>query len=388
MDKKLLAIYCSAFIGPLSGIAVLSLIQTLKNSFNSPVEIILLSIPFFMVTFAFFQLFSGSVSDLTERRKIAVFGFLFYAIGSLVCAVSFNIQIFLLGRIVQGFGFAFVSPVLAAMVGDITTNENRGTAMSYFSASLTFGITLGPLIAGVFSEHWQYVFILFALLSIFASALIWITFSSFSKEKKAKDNRTVLSQLKATSKNRNVIILCVIGFISFFAFIGTISFLSDFLSLERFSMSEKEIGIILSSSGFFGIVASPLAGKSIGKKGRKFTAILGFLIFTFTLVLLFFAVNFLEYCSFFTFFGLISALGFSTSFVWSSLFTISVELIPEKRGTVSSLYNSSRFFGYAISPLVLTPFYIKLGISYIFLICLITVVVGIFLVFMIETKEK
>lgn len=397
MDKKLLAIYIGAFIGPLGGNAVLSLIPTLKNDFNTSAEIVLLSIPFFMFPFAFFQLFSGSISDLTERRKVAVFGFLFYAIGSFICAISTSIDIFLLARVLQGFGFAFVSPVLVALLGDTTTLENRGTAMSYYSAFLTFGIALGPLIAGFFAglnfpelkyhEGWRLVFVLFAFLAIFSSIMIWSMFSDFLTVKKKINYGEFLSQLKIIMKEKNILILCTLGFISFFCFIGVLSFLPDFLS-TRFSMSSKEIGIILSSSGFAGIIASPIAGKSIDKKGRKLTALFGFLIFIITLISIEIAVNFLEHYSFLTFLAIISLLGVGGAFIWSSLMTISVELIPEKRGTVSSLFNSIRFFGYAVSPIILTPFYMFFGIYIIFIICLIAVLVAVLLLQLIKTKER
>jgi MFS family permease len=378
-DLKILSIYLGGFIGPLSGNAVLTLIPSLKSAFGVDVGVVLLSIPFFMFPFAFLQLFSGTLSDRYDRKKIVMVGFLVYAFGSFLCGISGSISMFLLSRVILGTGFALVSPVLVAILGDITTRENRGTAMGFFGSAITAGIASGPLIAGYLAEFsWRYVFFIFSGLSFFAGGFFWTVFQGYSFQVRGGSFRDVLSQIKSVLNNRDVILLSSIGFLVFFAFIGVISFMSDFLSLPPLLMKERSVGIILASSGAAGIIASPFAGVLVDQIGRKQTATYGFLISGTTLVL----INFAH--SFYAFMFLLFLFGCGNAGIWASLLTVSMEVIPKMRGTVSSVFNSARFFGYAFAPIILTPVYNTSGIHAIYLLGAGIAVLSILLVKKIE----
>jgi DHA1 family multidrug resistance protein-like MFS transporter len=362
-DLKILSIYLGVFVGPLSGNAVLALIPSLKSAFGVEVGEVLLSIPFFMFPFAFLQLFSGALSDRYDRRVIVGIGFLIYTLGSFLCGISTSISMFLLSRTVLGIGFALVSPVLVAILGDITTRENRGRAMGFFGSAITAGIASGPLFAGFMAEiSWRYVFFSFSGLSLLAGVFFHLVFRGHSFQTKDGSFMDVLGQIKSVMHDRNVALLSTIGFLVFFAFIGVISFVSDFLTLPPLLMKEREVGIILASSGTAGIIASPFAGELVDRIGRRPTAIYGFLITGATLVMMNFAQSFSAFVL------LLFIFGTGTAFIWSSLLTISVEILPQMRGTVSSVFSSARFFGYAFAPIVLIPIYNATGIGIIYII--------------------
>lgn len=374
-DLKVYSIYLGVFVGPLSGNAVLALIPSLKSAFGVDVGQILLSIPFFMFPFAFLQLFSGTLSDRYDRGKIVVFGFLIYAFGSFLCGMSNGIIMFLMSRVILGTGFALVGPVLVAILGDITSKGRRGKAMGFYGSAITAGIAVGPLVAGFLAEiNWRYVFFVFSGLSLLAGGFFWSAFRGHSFQKTGGSLTDVLSQIRSVIRDRNVIILSVTGFLAFFAFVSVISFISDFLSLPPFLMREHQIGIILASSGVAGIIASPFAGALVDRVGRKRTATYGFLITAAALVLLNFAGDF------YAFVLLLFLFGCGTAFIWASLLTLSVEVIPDMRGTVSSVFNSARFFGYAFALIVLIPVYNALGINVVYLVGMVSAILCIFLI--------
>ncbi len=362
-DLKVYSIYLGVFVGPLSGIAVLALIPSLKAAFGVDVGQVLLSVPFFMFPFAFLQLFSGTLSDRYNRRRIVVIGFLIYAFGSFLCGMSNGITMFLISRAILGTGFALVGPVLVAILGDITSKRSRGRAMGFYGSAITAGIALGPLIAGFLAEmSWRYVFFVFSGLSLLAGGFFWTVFRGYPFQEKSGSFEDVLSQIKSVISNRDVALLSLTGFLVFFAFISVISFISDFLSLPPLLMREHQIGMILASSGTAGIFASPFAGALVDRVGRKTTATYGFLITAAVLLLLNFAGEF------YAFVLLLFLFGCGTAFIWASLLTVSVEVIPDMRGTVSSVFNSARFFGYAFAPTVLLPVYNASGINVIYLV--------------------
>lgn len=378
-DLKIYSIYLGGFIGPLSGNAVLTLIPSLKSAFGVDVGQVLLSIPFFMFPFAFLQLFSGTFSDRYDRRKIVIFGFLVYTFGSFLCGISNSIAMFLVSRAILGMGFALVSPVLMAILGDITSRRHRGRAMGFFGSAITAGVALGPLIAGFLAEiSWRYVFFVFSGLSLFAGGFFWIAFRGHHFPKKDGSFGSALSQIRVVISNRNVYLLSITGFLVFFAFIGVISFISDFLSLPPLLMKERQVGVILASGGVAGIIASPFAGAFVDRIGRKKTATYGFLITAASLALLIFAGDF------YAFVLLLFIFGCGTAAIWASLLTLSVEVVPDMRGTVSSVFNSARFFGYAFAPLVLLPVYNVFGINVVYLVGTGLTILCIFLIRKIE----
>ena len=167
-DLRRLAIYGGAFIGPLSGNAVLSLVPVLKDAFQSSAPDVIVSVSFFMLPFAFFMLFTGSISDVLGKKFVLSVGFVIYALGGIGSGLSPTIESFYLFRFVQGLGFAFVQPTLIAMLGDIVPAKEVGRAMGIFGAASTAGIALGPFIAGYISLiDWRMTFFLVSFLAIF-----------------------------------------------------------------------------------------------------------------------------------------------------------------------------------------------------------------------------
>jgi MFS family permease len=282
---------------------------------------------------------------------------------------------FLISRTILGIGFALISPVLVEILGDITTGENRGAAMGFFGSAITAGIASGPLIAGFLVEFsWRYVFFVFSGLSFLSGGVFWAAFREYSFQVKGGSFADVLRQIMSVTYNRNVLLLSTVGFLVFFAFIGVISFISDFLTLPPLLMKERQVGIVLASSGIAGIIASPFAGVLVDRVGRKQTAVYGFLITGATLVLLNFAQDF------YTFVLLLLLFGCGTAGIWASLLTMSTEILPDMRGTVSSVFNSARFFGYALAPIILIPIYNTSGINVIYLIGTLIAILSILLV--------
>lgn len=360
-DAKRWAVYLGAFIGPLSGNAVLALVPTLKTEFNTTAPGVLVSISFFMIPFAFFTLFSGAISDVYDRKKTVAAGFTIYAIGSLTCAASVDLNMFLLSRMVQGLGYGFVNPVLVAILGDITPFKDRGKVMGYLGAATTTGIALGPFVAGFIAIiNWRFVFIVVATLVLLIGVFFSLAFRGATFERGEGGFTMVLKNLGRTARQRSVVLLSLAGFMTFMCYVATLSFISDTLSLDPLSLSESDIGIVMATTGVAGIVAAPMGGKMVDRFGRYVTATIGFVI----IILAFSLLTFSSTVGHHT--GSLAVLGVGTAITWSALLTLTVEVLPKQRGTTSSLFNGARFFGYALAPLIFAPVYISLGIHSIY----------------------
>lgn len=357
-DLRRLAIYGGAFIGPLSGNAVLSLVPVLKDAFQSSAPDVIISISFFMLPFAFFMLFTGSISDVLGKRFVLSIGFVIYALGGIGSGLSPNVESFYLFRFVQGLGFACVQPTLIAMLGEIVSSKEVGRAMGIFGAASTAGIALGPFIAGYISLiNWRLMFFLVSGLAILICLLFLISFKGMKERRLPGGFGAFLSALIAGIRCKSVIFLSLAGLLTFLCYGGTLSFISDTLSLAPLSLSPENIGIIMAGAGIAGIFVAPIGGAMVDRLGRLTAAAIGIGV----MIVGFFC--FTQADSFSSYLGCMAVLGSGSSIVWSSLLTLSVEVVPERKGTVSSIFNSARYFGYAMAPVVFTPIYVAFSID-------------------------
>jgi MFS family permease len=120
-----------------------------------------IAIGIYGLTQAIFQIPMGWLSDQKGRHRIIQLGLIIFAIGSLVGAFSTSIWGIILGRALQGAGA--ISASLMALVGDLTTDEQRGPAMGMIGASIglsfLLAIVLGPAMTQWFSLGSLFFFI-------------------------------------------------------------------------------------------------------------------------------------------------------------------------------------------------------------------------------------
>ncbi len=86
--------------------------------------------------------------------------------------------------------------------------------------------------------------------------------------------------------------------------------------------------------------------------------------------------------------GSLLIIGTGTAFIWAALLTITVEVIPRLKGTVSSVFNTTRFFGYSLAPLVFAPIYSNGGFSSLLLVGIVLTVIALPLIFLLKAQLK
>jgi MFS family permease len=112
----------------------------------------------------------GRASDRRGRKPFIVGGMLGYALISLAYVAANSVPALIILRFFQGLASAMMMPVLQAYVGDITPEGREGFTMGHFNLATFAGLSLGPLMGGVLSDHWNIdaAFLLMGLLALFS----------------------------------------------------------------------------------------------------------------------------------------------------------------------------------------------------------------------------
>jgi len=174
-EKKSLSLIASLYLIRMLGLfMVLPVLSLYGTELAGATPFLLgLALGIYGLTQAALQIPFGWASDKIGRKKVLLVGFILFVVGSLLCALSNNINLLILGRGLQGAGA--ISAVLLALLADIINEDNRTTSMAVVGVSigLSFGVSvvIAPIIVGSFGGL-SAIFNLSALLGVLALFLV------------------------------------------------------------------------------------------------------------------------------------------------------------------------------------------------------------------------
>ncbi len=342
--------YLGSMIGPMGGVGVVTLIPVVAQEWSLAFSLAALVIPFYMIPFIVVQIFSGSLAQIFGERVSLISGFFLYALGCGICALGPDLSWLLGGRVVQGIGAGFTIPICMAMIGELVPPRHVGKAMGILGLFYTSGITLGPLVSGLLEIRygWPSFFYFLAAVSLCACLLYLV---SSKPRPRTEGRRGGLGELMTTlGKALAQPGALQVGFAAFFLFVGFIgimTFTAQFLKASH-SLPTDKIGLLLSSSGLAGILVSPVAGWLGDRFGKSRVFVAGAALAAGAIALM--ALWPYSYGAYLTWFLLF---GTGAAMAWTILNTMAVELSPDLRKPVTSVYNAIKFTGYAAAPLIL-----------------------------------
>ncbi len=114
---------------------------------------------FFLVV-AVFTVPAGQISGKFGVKKSLLAGIIVYLIGSIGAVLSFSTESFMIFRIVQGAGVAFLNVSAMAMVVQAVKPQNRGKALGFTVTGVYLATSLSPVICGFLVQNlgWRSMF--------------------------------------------------------------------------------------------------------------------------------------------------------------------------------------------------------------------------------------
>ncbi|MBY0288350.1 MAG: MFS transporter [Mycobacteriaceae bacterium] len=123
----------------------------------------------------------GRASDRFGRKLLLQASLLGFAVGSVITAMSTDLDILVIGRLIQGIASGALLPVTLALAADLWASRNRAAVLGGVGAAQEFGSVIGPMygIAMVaLFHHWQAVFWVNVPLALLAMVMIHFSLPS------------------------------------------------------------------------------------------------------------------------------------------------------------------------------------------------------------------
>jgi EmrB/QacA subfamily drug resistance transporter len=116
----------------------------------------------------------GRLADIYGRRRFFIYGALIFTIASSFCIWSPSQFFLIAARAVQGIGGAMIFSTGTAMLISAYPPEERGKIIGINTAAVYIGLTIGPFIGGLLTQHlgWRYIFLFTAILGIFIILIV------------------------------------------------------------------------------------------------------------------------------------------------------------------------------------------------------------------------
>ena len=114
----------------------------------------------YLLSFAVVLPSSGWIADRFGYKFTYMMGLALFTLGSLLCSTSWNENILIAFRVVQGAGAGLLMPVGMAIVTRTFPPRQRGVALGFWGIAAAASVSLGPLIGGYLVDNfsWHSIF--------------------------------------------------------------------------------------------------------------------------------------------------------------------------------------------------------------------------------------
>ncbi|MEU9375602.1 MFS transporter [Streptomyces sp. NPDC048255] len=104
----------------------------------------------------------GKLSDTLGRKPVLLFGIALFLVGSLLCALAWNMAALIAFRIVQGLGGGALQGTVQTLAADLYPLKDRPKIQARMSSVWATSAVAGPALGGLLAAyaHWRWIFLI------------------------------------------------------------------------------------------------------------------------------------------------------------------------------------------------------------------------------------
>ena len=284
----LVALVTITLIGPLAVHMYIPIMPTIQLAFG--VSTVVTTLTFSMVLFvmAFGTLVYGSASDRYGRKPVLMVGLILFVAGSAICAVAWNFEVLIAGRLLQALAAGCGVVLARAIARDVYGPDKLAQVIAYITTAYVLGPTLAPPIGGAISDilGWNAVFIFATVIAVFVALLGGTVIrETHHKLVRGREKGALLRDYIRLFKNPVFVGYAFVPALTSGAFFALATYAS-FLMRDHYKASSGEYGLyfMLLTVGFMG--GNFISGRLGSRVSSEYMVTIGCLIGVITVELM------------------------------------------------------------------------------------------------------
>ena len=207
-------------------------------------------------------LLTAGFADKFDRKKLLLFFYTGFIVGTILCALSNSYIMLLAARIITGLFGGVIGSIAMAIIADLFDIHHRGRVMGFvqmgFGASQVLGIPIGLYLANHLG--WRAPFALVAIIAALIAILIFLKLKPVTGHLSKQHDRSALRHLLHTFSQKNY----RIGFLAT-AFLSIGGFMmmpfGSAFAINNLKVTQEQLPLLFMVSGCSSLIIMPLIGK-------------------------------------------------------------------------------------------------------------------------------
>ena len=207
-------------------------------------------------------LLTAGFADRFDRKKLLLFFYIGFIIGTIFCGMAQSYQALVAARIITGLFGGVIGSISMAIITDLFALQQRGRVMGFiqmgFGGSQVLGVPIGLYLANKWG--WESPFWMVAVLSVIIAALIFLKLQPVVKHLSVQRDKSAFQHLWHTIAKSNyrvgftaTALLSIGGFMM-------MPFGSAF-AVNNLGLTNAQLPMLFMVSGVSSLVIMPLIGK-------------------------------------------------------------------------------------------------------------------------------
>jgi predicted MFS family arabinose efflux permease len=207
-------------------------------------------------------LLTSGFADKFDRKKLLLFFYIGFIIGTLFCGLAHNYVMLIAARIITGLFGGVIGSISMAIVADLFPIQKRGRVMGFmqmgFGASQVLGIPISLYLANAWG--WQTPFQMIVVLASIVWLIVLVKMKPVTKHLTEKTEKSALMHLIHTISQKHY----RIGFLSTAVLsIGGFMMMpwSSAFAINNLKITQQQLPIVFMVSGVSSLIIMPVMGK-------------------------------------------------------------------------------------------------------------------------------